>query len=189
MDNVSKGPSAKKEMRLPRRGKSTPDPGAWRIVLNNLDRKYSIIRVAKFGVATGAGFLVIEAILILGMILFYHTMQVPSIAFSSPIILGLTALAFGVGATASFVVNERVTFRDKTKSRRKAKTQAHWLARWSKFQLACLFGNVTIIVLQLVLLATISLSPAFGHILGSLVTYPVTYVISSHFVWEIRPFQ
>jgi putative flippase GtrA len=101
----------------------------------------------------------------------------------------LTVLAFGVGATAAFVVNERVTFKDKSRSKRKKEMQAHWFERWGKFQLACLLGNVIIVMIQLSLLATISLSPAFGHIIGSAVTYPITYIISSHFVWEIRPFR
>jgi len=43
-------------------------------------------------------------------------------------------------------------------------------------------------VIQLSLLATISVSPAFGHILGSIATYPLSYVISSRFVWGISPF-
>jgi putative flippase GtrA len=78
-----------------------------------------------------------------------------------------------------------VTFKDGGSRRRKR--QQPWLTRWGKFQLACLAGNVIIIAIQLGLLATASLSPAIGHVLGSLVTYPITYLISSRFVWAMGP--
>jgi len=57
------------------------------------------------------GFLIAEGILVLGVIFFYHTAKVRSVGFSSPSLLGLDVLAFGVGATSAFIINERVTVR------------------------------------------------------------------------------
>ena len=90
-------------------------------------------------------------------------------------------LAFGVGVTAAFVINERVTVRARGDGR------AGWLARWGKYQLASLLGNVLIVAVQLALLAAVSLSPVFGSIVGAVVSYPVTYAVSMHFVWGIHP--
>lgn len=185
-DTMRDGSGGKEHGHLPKTGRHSHRAGKWLVLLEEVDRRYEILRVAKFGVATGAGFLVVEAILVVGMLLFYHTTQVPSVAFSSSTLLGLTALAFGVGATVAFLVNERVAFKNKSKKSRRARSS--WLARWGRYQLAALFGNAVIVVIQLSLLATISLSPASGHIIGSIVTYPLSYVISSHFVWGVSPF-
>ncbi|MDA4115619.1 MAG: hypothetical protein OK442_03570 [Thaumarchaeota archaeon] len=50
-------------------------------------------------------------------------------------------------------------------------------------------GNVLIVAVQLTLLATISLSPVFGSVVGAVVSYPVTYAVSMHFVWGIHPLR
>lgn len=47
-------------------------------------------------------------------------------------------------------------------------------------------GNVITVLVQLMLLAMISLSPVFGNIIGAIVSYPLTYIVSMHFVWGIR---
>jgi putative flippase GtrA len=146
-----------------------------------------IFRVVKFAMAAGIGFLVAEGILVVGVIVFYHTTSVPSLAFTSPSLLGLDALAFGVGVTVAFVINERVTVKDEGESRKKGAT--NWLERWGKYELANLLGNVLIVIVQLVLLATVSLSPVLGSIIGAIVSYPVTYFVSMHFVWGMRPLQ
>ena len=163
----------------------------WKIRLTelyvSLDKKYDVLRIAEFGVASGVGFLVVEVILAVGLVQFYHTVQIPSIAFSSPAILGLTALAFGTGTTFAFVVNEHVTFKDYAKSRQKL--GANWLVRWSRYQLASLLGNVLIVIMQLALLATISLSPVVGNIIAAIATYPLAYFVSMHFVWGIKPLR
>lgn len=139
--------------------------------------------MVKFALASGIGFLIAEAILILGVLALYHTTKVPGITSSSLSILGLDALAFGVGVTAAFVINERVTVRGQGRGR------ADWLVRWGKYQLASLLGNVLIVVVQLALLATVSLSPVFGSVVGAVVSYPVTYAVSMYFVWRVHPLR
>ena len=150
-------------------------------------RKFGVLRIAKFAVASGIGFLVAEVILVLGVIVFYRTIDVPSAAYSSPTILGLNALAFGTGVTVAFVINEGVTVRGQSEKRRRG--WASWLVRWCKYQLASLLGNVVIVGVQLALLATVSLSPVFGNVAGAIVSYPVTYLVSMHFVWGLHPFR
>ena len=146
--------------------------------------RHAILRIAKFAVASGIGFLIAEGILILGVIYVYHTTTIPSVAFSSPDLLGLDALAFGVGGTVAFVINERVTVRGGGEETGGGLTS--WIVRLCKYQLASLLGNVLIVAVQLVLLATVSLSPIFGSVVGAVVTYPVTYAVSMHFVWGVR---
>ena len=90
-------------------------------------------RIIKFALASSLGFLVAEAILILGVVGLYHTTKVPGITSSSLSILGLDVLAFGVGVTAAFVINERVTVKARGEG------NAGWLARWSRYQLASPF--------------------------------------------------
>jgi len=148
-------------------------------------RKHGIFRVAKFGIASGIGFLVTEVILALGVIASYHTIEVPNLSHSSLTILGLDALAFGVGVTVAFEINERVTV--KLHSQDGPRGHTAWLARWGKYQLASLLGNLVIVAVQLALLATVSLSPVLGSLAGAIVSYPITYAVSMHFVWGIHP--
>ncbi|HVB12096.1 MAG TPA: hypothetical protein VNE86_03110, partial [Nitrososphaerales archaeon] len=68
------------------------------------------------------------------------------------------------------------------------KGRVNWFVRWYKYQLAALLGNVVIVLVQLALLATISLSPVIGNVIGAVVSYPVTYFVSMRFVWGVRPF-
>jgi putative flippase GtrA len=142
---------------------------------------FALFRIVKFAIATGLGFLIAEFILILGVVALYQTIEVPGLS-SSPTILGLDALALGVGSTAAFLVNEKVTVKN-----RGSRTRASWLARWGKYQLAKLLGNILIVVVQLALLATISLSLVYGSIVGAILTYPLTYAVSMVFVWRLHP--
>ena len=146
----------------------------------------ALFRIAKFALASGIGFVIAEAILIVGVIVLYHATKVQGIS-SSPTILGLDALALGIGVTAAFIINERVTVRGQGEVRRRGR--ANWLVRWGKYQLASLLGNVLIVGVQLALLATVSLSPVYGSIVGAVVSYPVTYVVSMYFVWRVHPLR
>jgi putative flippase GtrA len=143
--------------------------------------RFAILRIIKFAIATGLGFLIAEAILILGVFVLYHTIAVPGIS-SSPTILGLDALALGSGSTLAFLINERVTV-----TKYDSRTSASWSVRWMKYQLAKLLGNIIIVLVQIVLLAAIALSPIFGSIVGAIVSYPVTYAVSMRFVWRVHP--
>ncbi len=145
--------------------------------------RFAFLRAVKFAFATGSGFLIAEAILILGVFAFYHTTTVPGFS-ESPTILGLDALAFGVGSTCAFLINERVTMKNP-----RFATRAGWLERWARYQLAKLLGNVLIIVIQLALLAAFSLSPIYGSIVGAILSYPVTYAVAMVFVWRVHPYR
>jgi putative flippase GtrA len=173
---------------LLRIGSSSPEPssGGRKKTLDSLGRRYAIYRVAKFAVASGIGFLIAEVILVIGVLIFYHNTNVPSVAYSSFTILGLNALAFGIGVTVALIINERVTVRGQVEEG-SGKRRANWFKRWGKYQLASLLGNVVIVGVQLTLLATFSLSPVFGNIIGAIVSYPVTYFVSMRFVWGVRP--
>jgi len=146
--------------------------------------KFGAPRIAKFAVASGVGFLVAESILVLGIFAYYHTIEIPSITYSSLIILGLDVLSFGTGVTVAFVINERVTV--KREEHRGQVGLTGWIVRWCKYQLASLLGNAVIVGVQLVLLATIALSPAFGSIVGAVVSYPLTFAVAMRFVWGTR---
>jgi len=149
------------------------------------ERRPVLIRIVEFALASGLGFLVAEAILVVGVLSFYHSASVPSLAFSSPDLLGLDVVAFGTGVTAAFMINEKVTV--KGKGEEKKRGTVNWFLRWGKYQLSSLLGNVLIVAVQLVLLSAISLSPVYGSVVGAIVTYPVTYVVSMHFVWRLNP--
>lgn len=163
---------------------ASPTPDESRGDRGRLGGGRGILRIAKFAVASGLGFLVAEAILAAGVVAFYHSSKVPSLDFS-PSLLGLDALAFGVGATAAFVVNERVTVRDQ--GEQQGKGRASWLVRLCKYQLSSLLGNIVVVGVQLALLAATSLSPVFGSVVGAIVSYPVTYLVSMRFVWRVNP--
>ena len=94
------------------------------------------------------------------------------------------ARARGWGATAAFLINERVTG-----TKRDSRTNASWPVRWIKYQLAKLLGNILIVAIQLALLAAISLSPVYGSIVGAILSYPVTYAVSMVFVWRVHPLR
>jgi putative flippase GtrA len=144
---------------------------------------FAFLRIVKFAIATGLGFLVAEAVLVLGVIALYHTWTVPGLS-ESPTILGLDALGLGVGSTAAFLLNERVTV-----TKQDSRTSASWPVRWVKYQLAKLLGNILVVVVQLALLATVSLSPIYGSIVGAILSYPVTYAVSMVFVWRLHPLR
>ncbi|HUI00667.1 MAG TPA: hypothetical protein VLX56_03440 [Nitrososphaerales archaeon] len=146
-------------------------------------QRFAVLRIVWFAIATGLGFLIAEGILILGFFALYKTLEVPEIS-DSPTILGLDALALGIGSTAAFLVNERVTV-----TKHDSRTTASWPVRWAKYQFAKLLGNIIIVVVQLVLFASISLSPALGSIVGAIVSYPVTYAFSMRFVWRLPAFK
>jgi len=155
--------------------------------LDGLERRFGVFRMVKFAMATGTGFLVNEVILVLGVFAVYHTIAVPSIIDASLVILGLDALALGIGDTVAFVINERVTVKSQGEEGRSGRL--NWFTRWCEYQLASLMGNLMIVGIQLALLATILLSPVFGNIVGAVVSYPITYAVSMHFVWGVHPFH
>ena len=147
--------------------------------LADLAGRYGLIRAVKFGVAGVVGFAVAEAIIVGGLFAIYGDLAVPSGYFSSPSLLFVDIIAFVIGVTVGFLVNERTTFKD-SPSRDRGGT----LGRLAKYQGVYVVGNAITIGTQLALLAVFSLSPAVGVLVGAVVAYPVSYVISMRFVWN-----
>jgi putative flippase GtrA len=57
-------------------------------------------------------------------------------------------------------------------------------ARVLRFEGVNAVGNAVVIVVQFALLAALSLSPLIGNVVGAIVSYPITYLISLRFVWK-----
>src|SRR5579862_3029924 len=74
-----------------------------------LEKRYGVVRTFRFAIAGALGFGVTEAVLTVGLLLFYGKLGVPHASFSSVGLLSLDVLSLVVGVTASFVVNERIT--------------------------------------------------------------------------------
>lgn len=152
--------------------------------VRELDRKHHIFRAAKFGIAGIVGFLVLEAILVLGLYLVYGTTALPSDFASDPSLLALDIFASVVGVVVGFFVNEKTTVRDVSFERRGALST---LARLVKFEGVYAVGSAITIAVQLALLGAFSVSPVLGNIIGAIVAYPVSYLISMRVVWNAGP--
>lgn len=150
------------------------------------ERRRPVFRVAGFAIASGVGFLVFEAIVTLGVAVLYHSTQVPNLLSASLTVLGLDVLGLVAGNTVAFLINERVTVRGL--GHRLGGGVVERAVRWGKYQLTSLLGSTVIVVVQLALLAAVSLSPILGSIAGAIVAFPVAYVASMHVVWGIHPF-
>lgn len=122
-----------------------------------------------------------------GMYLAYGNTSVPSSYSSSPTLLGIDVLAFLVGVTVGFAVNERTTVR-KIVAREETGIRAV-LLRLAKYQGVYVVGNAMTIGIQFLLLASFALSPAAGVVIGAIAAYPVSYFISMRVVWKPRGTQ
>ena len=158
----------------------------WKKSLDAMERRFGVFRIVRFGVASGSGFMVNEAVVATGVFLLFHSIRVPSLGSAGLSIIGLDAIALAIGDTVAFLINERVTVRGMGEERRRGRL--HWSVRWGEYQLTSLAGNLMIVGIQLTLLGAISLSPVFGNVVGAMLSYPVTYTISMRFVWRVRPF-
>jgi putative flippase GtrA len=143
--------------------------------------RYGILRVAQFGIAGIIGFLAAEGILVAGLFLLNGNIETPSSFASSPTLLTIDVIAFLAGVTVGFFVNERTTVRKSLGQGNKNGT----LVRLAKYQGVYVLGNAITIGTQLALLAAFALSPAVGVLVGAVVAYPVSYVISMRFVWKV----
>jgi len=150
--------------------------------LSRRAEKYGVLRAVKFGVAGIIGFAVAEAIIIVGLFLINGTLEAPSGYSSSPSLLAVDVVAFVIGVTVGFFVNERTTVKD-LPSRESG--SAGTAVRLAKYQGVYVVGNAITIGTQLALLAAFALSPAIGVLVGAEVAYPVSYAISMRFVWKV----
>jgi putative flippase GtrA len=140
-----------------------------------------LFKIVTFGISSGLGFLVAEAILTIGVLLIFGNIKVKTAVYASPILLALDIFALTVGVTVSFFINQ---------------TSFQWaelvdpsfalFTRWLKFQLVSWGGNALIILVQLLLLREFSVAPSVGNIIGALLTFPITYLFSMRYVWKIR---
>jgi putative flippase GtrA len=163
-------------------------PTGMRQKINRLDKRYHVIRLAKFAVASGTGFLLAEGILTLGVLLLYGKFSVsaPGDAYSSPAFLSLDVGALGIGVALSFFLNERFTLRAHVQQHKNSGLSS-LPVRLLKFEGVNAMGNATIVAVQFVLLLTLSITPLIGNVVGAIVSYPITYFVSLHFVWKPVP--
>ena len=150
-----------------------------------LDRRYGVFRIAKFGLAGIVGFLVLEALLTVGLYAVYGRADIASEVSSSPTLLTLDILASVASVTVGFVVNEKTTVNDM--EHLKGKGARVWLRRLLKYQGVYVVGNAITIGVQLALLEAFSVSPPLGNIAGAVVAYPPSYLISMRYVWQTNP--
>ncbi|MGD0637978.1 MAG: GtrA family protein [Nitrososphaerales archaeon] len=148
------------------------DPSVW--------SRYSIRGTIRFALASVLGFGVSEAVLATGLLIVYGSIGVPRRSFSSPGLIALDVASLVVGVSASFLINERITVHIAHAASHDTEKR---FVRFLKFQAVSESGNVGIVLVQLLLLATLSVTPLLGTVVGAIVTYPVVYMISIWFVW------
>jgi len=144
-----------------------------------MDARYGAFKVAKFAMASGTGFVVAEGLLALGVYALYGRLTAPGDAYSSPVFVAMDVAALVTGVAVSFFLNERYTVDPERAGGRRSLP-----VRLLAFEGVNGLGNMTIIVVQYVLLLALSLTPVLGNIVGATVSYPVTYLISMHYVWN-----
>ena len=110
----------------------------------------------------------------------YGSANVPSSDSSSPTLIAIDILAFLVGVSVGFFVNEKTTVKDVVVGG----VRDGVLVRQAKYQGVYILGNAITIGTQLALLAAIALSPAVGVMVGAVVAYPVSYLFSMRVVWR-----
>jgi len=143
--------------------------------------RYGVVKTLRFAIAGAVGFGVTEVVLTVGLLILFGKLSLPHSSFASPALLGLDALSLVIGVSASFFVNEQITVHVPKTVKGE---EANRFKRLLKFQAVSGIGNAGIVVVQLVLLATLELSPLLGTIIGAVATYPIVYFISIKYVWK-----
>ena len=143
-----------------------------------------VIRLASFGISATAGFVVAEALIIMGLYATFGRLEIPGDLSSSSALLGLDVLALAIGVVVSFALNERTTVKD-VKTNGDGVTGST-LVRLVRFEGVSAFGNAVVILVQLALLAVFGLTPAVGSAVGAVVGFPVSYLISMRVVWRTK---
>jgi putative flippase GtrA len=150
-----------------------------------LKTKYSsIFHAAKFGIATAIGFLVTEILLSLGVYFVYHSFSVPSIDSFSTTLIELNAIAFFIGVSVAFFLNEKFTIGNKGARKSGA---GNTVIRLLKYQLVSLAGNIVTVLVQLALLRYFGVAPSLGNIIGAVLSFPISYFVSMKLVWRLSP--
>ena len=138
-------------------------------------RKNRGTKFAKFVSAGVSGGVITELILLTGLLAIYRNLGIPSTTYSSSTLLSLNILAQGVGIAVSFFINEKITVNVQNDPKNKGKKQL--IVRLLKFEGTNGIGSGISILTQLLLLATLSVSPALGNIVGEVIGSAVAYVI------------
>jgi putative flippase GtrA len=142
-------------------------------------RYTALFKIGTFGISSGMGFLVAEAILTVGILFMFGSLRVKASLYASPVLLALDLSSLLVGVTVSFFINQ-TSF-----SWAELIDPAHDLfRRLLKFQLVSGGGNALIILVQLLLLTQFSIPPSVGNIAGALVAFPLTYLFSMRYIWK-----
>ncbi len=141
-------------------------------------------RVAKFATGSGIGFLDSEIVLALGTYLLYRQLSPPRGAFFSPLFIAINVIAFVVGVTVAFFINESLIARGE--GRKISYSFRSVLVRLGKFQLIFLAGNLVMVAVELILLKSFGFPAELGLILGAIVSFPISYFFSMNFIWEIK---
>jgi putative flippase GtrA len=150
----------------------------------DLDKRYGIFRAAKFGIAGAVGFVVLELILLVGVYFLFHNFNVPADSYSSIPLIELSVIASVIGVAANFFINEAITVRNlQGKETRGIRNLS---VRLLKFEAVYAFGNGITVGVELGLLKVVGLSPVLGGIIGAIIAFPVSYVISMRYVWRIN---
>jgi putative flippase GtrA len=148
--------------------------------INRIGSFYTgLFKILTFGIISGIGFLVAEAILTVGTFFTFGNIKVITSLSPSPLLLAIDIFALSIGVTVSFFINQ-TSFKWA-----ELIDPAHALIRrFMKFQLVSWGGNALIIGVQLLLWREFSLSPTIGNILGALATFPLAYLFSMRYVWK-----
>jgi len=148
------------------------------------DQYSSLFCAAKFAVGSAIGFLDTEIILTTGTYVLYGKLSAPQSAFYSSSFWTLNIIAFVIGVSVAFFVNESLLIR--REGRRISYDLRSILERLAKFQLVFLAGNLVMIGIQMILLKEFSFPPIGGNIVGSIVSFPIRYFFSLYYVWQMN---
>jgi putative flippase GtrA len=152
-----------------------------RCQLHRLTERYpSAFRAAKFATGSGVGFLDTEIILMAGTYLLYGRPSAPPGAFYSPLFLALNIVAFTLGITVAFFVSESLIVNGRVSYGLRSV-----FGRLGKFQLIFLTGNLAMVSVELLMLKAFAFPPVFGIVVGAMVSFPISYFFSMHFVWGL----
>jgi glycosyltransferase 2 family protein len=148
-----------------------------------LQARHGVVKTFRFAIAGAVGVGVTGIILTIGLIAFYGNLSFLHANFALPALLGLDALSLVIGVSASFFINELITIHVPKTVKNEVENR---FTRFLKFQAVSGAGNTGIIIVQLILLATLEVSPLLGIITGAAVIYPIVYFISIKYVWKAR---
>ena len=159
-----------------------PESRGLRNRLRRLQNRHpEAFRAAKLAAGSGLGFLDTVVTLIVGSFLLYGKPNAPPNASYSPIFLLLNIIAFVVGVSVAFFVSDSLILGENHERNDDLRPT---LARLGKFQLIFLVGNLVMVAVELLLLKELFFPTVLGVIVGAIISFPLSYFFSMHFVWQ-----